>query len=621
MKFRKLVSLVLCVVFLSIPINLQVTAASYTSDYRYWSQGASSNSLMQSYGCWVVAQAKLIYESGINTSNSFNPDVLMNWELNNGYLNSGFYQTNGGYAPVAYAETVGKKLNYLGSTTSSTENKIWENISNGYFSIIRVITSGGSEHYVMVANSLSSSNGQLYCYNSYSNTSSAAPSSIAARNYQSITRVYTYSIDNSSGTHTHDYTIYEFEAAHPHKYYKKCSCGDSYYTGETTYWSNCSICNSTVTITSYSEKNTITDTNAILWGIVYKPSSYSVTKIGIRVRQDGSSYTNGWSKFEAPSRSYVGETSMCPYYNLNTELGLTLTHATKYWFQFYAQVNGTDYWSDEYYITTTGSHSYPSSWTTTKAATCTSDGTAQRKCTGCSKTKTKTISKLGHNYSTDWTVDKEATCAETGSKSRHCTRCDAKTDITEISAKEHSSISYGWCNAPTEESNGLLRKYCFDCDSTIKTYDMPYMTIENVIFTNNTIECRILTPEIDDELPHFVAPMVDDAGTSERIEGKYTIYSIEHNNLPNYTSEIQIDLYFGVGEIPYSLTILETKKYFLHEISNDINGDNLHNAVDLALLKNKLLATSEITTGDANADGNIDLRDLIHLKKYIVNQS
>lgn len=40
----------------------------------------------------------------------------------------------------------------------------------------------------------------------------------------------------------HNYDDYGYEAAHPHKYYYKCSCGDYYYTGGTATVSSCSKC-------------------------------------------------------------------------------------------------------------------------------------------------------------------------------------------------------------------------------------------------------------------------------------------------------------------------------------------------------------------------------------------
>lgn len=45
-----------------------------------------------------------------------------------------------------------------------------------------------------------------------------------------------------TSTHTHSYTGSNFEKAHPHKVYKKCSCGKIQYTGSTKAYSECSTC-------------------------------------------------------------------------------------------------------------------------------------------------------------------------------------------------------------------------------------------------------------------------------------------------------------------------------------------------------------------------------------------
>ncbi len=51
-----------------------------------------------------------------------------------------------------------------------------------------------------------------------------------------------YAWNPSSGPHTHSYSGRYFEAAHPHKVYKKCSCGATQYTGETVAYASCSTC-------------------------------------------------------------------------------------------------------------------------------------------------------------------------------------------------------------------------------------------------------------------------------------------------------------------------------------------------------------------------------------------
>ena len=46
---------------------------------------------------------------------------------------------------------------------------------------------------------------------------------------------------SGGGGHPHNY-VQGYEAAHPHKVYMRCSCGDWYYTGATTTMSGCSQC-------------------------------------------------------------------------------------------------------------------------------------------------------------------------------------------------------------------------------------------------------------------------------------------------------------------------------------------------------------------------------------------
>lgn len=59
----------------------------------------------------------------------------------------------------------------------------------------------------------------------------------------------------SGNTHTHNYTI-GYEAAHPHRVYKKCIiCGSYYYTGETKKVSSCGTCYPNTSGFQYPVKN------------------------------------------------------------------------------------------------------------------------------------------------------------------------------------------------------------------------------------------------------------------------------------------------------------------------------------------------------------------------------
>ncbi len=333
--------------------SLTASAASWPSDYRNWSQAASDNSMMRSYGCWVVAQAKLLQEIGA-TPSGFNPDSYLNWEKSNGYINSNFNQVNGVNAPCKYAQQQGKSLSYLGTTSSNITSKIWDNINNGYYSIIYVKTSAGSSHYVMIGNALSKSNNAIWVYNSNTAQSSAKPTSLSSKNY-TLKELYTYKSGSTPSTD-----------------------------------------NVKLTGTSYKIANTVSDTNAFVVTDVYKPSNYKLTKAGIRIRRYDGSYDNGWSEFHNTASTWTGYDYMRISYDMNSEVKITLRHGTKYYYKFYAVIEGKEYWSPEQSFTTTGSHSY-GSWYTKTSATCTSGGTEERKCS-CGATESRSTSALGHNY-------------------------------------------------------------------------------------------------------------------------------------------------------------------------------------------------------------------------------
>ncbi len=163
---KKTLSLFLAVIMLLsvIPI-VQVSASSYAGDWRFWSQGGSDYWNVREYGCWIVAITKLLYET--NVERSINPDDFYNWECQNGLLEdppNHNEQTDGGNAPVYYANQKGKKLEYLGKGNAS-DDQLWSNINAGYYTILHVQFSGGGHHYVYIDNEYSKATGQLYCGN------------------------------------------------------------------------------------------------------------------------------------------------------------------------------------------------------------------------------------------------------------------------------------------------------------------------------------------------------------------------------------------------------------------------------------------------------------------------
>ena len=140
-------------------------ADKYDANWVYWSQGASKyGGKMQSSGCRVVAQAKLLMETGIVTDPSFNPDRYVEWGYNNkefGYKENGKHFTkqiterNGGAAPVNYAKTLGKTLKLEKIVTLSGKNSddvktVMNYINQGYYVIL-----GCTAHHVYVHRGMS----------------------------------------------------------------------------------------------------------------------------------------------------------------------------------------------------------------------------------------------------------------------------------------------------------------------------------------------------------------------------------------------------------------------------------------------------------------------------------
>ena len=190
---------------------------------------------MREVGCWIVAQAKLLYEANVERSASFNPDTYFRWQVNNGCLVNvyagNYSQTDGGNAPVKYANQKGKNLEYLGWWDPS-DSQLWYNINAGYFTILHVKWyNQGIEchHYVMIANELSKAKNQLYFYESYNDESFASPRPLS--NYANRTRVGTYVYKASNPVHTHNYSSVITKqptctATGVRTY--SCSCGNNY---------------------------------------------------------------------------------------------------------------------------------------------------------------------------------------------------------------------------------------------------------------------------------------------------------------------------------------------------------------------------------------------------------
>ena len=107
-------------------------------------------------------------------------------------------------------------------------------------------------------------------------------------------------------------------------------------------------------------------------------------------------------------------------------------------------------------------HSW-SKWTTTKKATCTTDGSKTRTCSVCKKTETATIAKLGHDYKA--TVVKP-TCTAKGYTLHKCSRCGDSYKDTYKDATGHSWSKWTTTKAATCTADGVQTRKCTVCGKT-----------------------------------------------------------------------------------------------------------------------------------------------------------
>ena len=284
------------------PIEAEVSAAtaSYNNNWRCWNQGQSDNADMRAYGCWVTAQAKLLYETGVDRSASFNPDTYLAWQKANGYINSRFYQTNGGVAPVAYANQKGKNLEYLGNWNSDA-GQLWFNINAGYYTIVAV-----PGHYVYLDNEKSKATGQLYCDDSSSTIPFNSPQPLSRYNSWNSCYVYKSNGNGASGG------------------------------------------NSGTVNTSWSEwEDNITETNANIYGKIDVGQKVQFTGAGVSIWD-----ASGNLIHQSTEGTKVNYNYMQISYNLQNELGVTLSPGQTYTYQMFADFGGKRYYGNKKTFTT-----------------------------------------------------------------------------------------------------------------------------------------------------------------------------------------------------------------------------------------------------------------------------
>ena len=138
----------------------------------------------------------------------------------------------------------------------------------------------------------------------------------------------------------------------------------------------------------------------------------------------------------------------------------------------YAKENGFEYELLDHTQHTFGE------WNTTKAATCTTEGTQTRTCEVCGKVETQTIKALGHKEVVDKAV--AATCTKTGlTEGKHCSVCNAVIKAQEtVPAKGHKYVDT--VVKPTYTAQGYTLHKCSVCGNSYKDTYTAKLTLAKV---------------------------------------------------------------------------------------------------------------------------------------------
>jgi hypothetical protein len=130
-------------------------------------------------------------------------------------------------------------------------------------------------------------------------------------------------------------------------------------------------------------------------------------------------------------------------------------------------------------------HSWKENTTKSKAATCTEEGYKYYECTvtGCTETKTETVSAVGHKYG-EWKVTKEATISAEGTQTRTCSVC-GKVETKSIEKLQDSNTQNVTHNTNTNtninvNTNNVLAQGNATDSTTAKTV-LPNTGIKRVI--------------------------------------------------------------------------------------------------------------------------------------------
>lgn len=364
----------------------------------------------------------------------------------------------------------------------------------------------------------------------------------------------------------------------------------------------------------------------------------------------------------------------CAYDNSdNNWIGIRRNVTGTYKWEIKLTINGkTASGNGEFNIICT--HSY-GSWTTTKSATCTLDGSEKRTCSVCGKSETRTLSATGHSYNSKVI---SPTNSEKGYTLHTCSKCGSnyKDNFTDelvleflasesfvninIDANERKSITFSYKNVPLsvervsiQAENGDDHVVDFEWgewkNHTISLYFEGYRTgTENVtvkLFDSDTKEIlatktiKVTVSECNHSFNKWSTtkePTCADEGIESRecticgkVETRY-IFPIEHDwsewkvvKEATCTTQGERSRTCNICKVHEGHSIPEISHQYTENIvkpTRTENGYTLHTCSFCGnSYKDNFIEKINIK-GDINNDGKFDIDDLEMLQKWLLSE-
>ena len=320
--------------------------------------------------------------------------------------------------------------------------------------------------------------------------------------------------------------------------------------------------------------------------------------------------------------------------------------------------------------------------TASTAATCTAAGSRTYTCSVCGASYTETVAATGHSYGA-WTVATAATCTQSGTERRVCANNSSHVETRTIAATGHSYGAWTIATAPTCTQNGTERRVCANNSSHVETRTLAatgHSFVNGVCASCGASETSVAGVAAADVSARAGAQIavpvsiVNNPGVSVVVvkidydESVLTLDRVENGGMfSGFTKGLRylfdedhdvtedgvlMTLVFTVaesadaGEYPIAVTVKEASNYDLEDVTlygvsgsvaveaesavmyGDANGDGEVTIKDLVLLR-KFVANYDDSTGtstvavesgaDANGDGVITIKDLVLLRKYVAN--